>query len=106
LTGINLDANGNHAMGTVTLNWSYVIDDSTPLLGYIVAYLDENNDLQPVYVNDVSITPDCTISGLVNGRSYDFSVFAFNMLGTGESQDVNCCTIIYTRCTKYNYWSW
>jgi hypothetical protein len=40
-------------------------------------------------VNDVSITPDCTISGLVNGRSYDFSVFAFNMLGTGESQDVN-----------------
>jgi hypothetical protein len=35
LAGNNLDANGNHAMGTVTLNWSYVIDDSTPLLGYI-----------------------------------------------------------------------
>ena len=107
LVGNNLDANGNHAMGTVTLNWSYVIDDSTPLLGYIVAYMDENNDLQPVYVNDVSITPDCTISGLVNGRSYDFSVFAFNMLGTGESQDVNVIPSYTPDAPSTTiYWPW
>lgn len=28
-------------------------------------------------------------SGLLNGYSYDFSVIAFNMLGTGASSDIN-----------------
>jgi len=89
LTGNNRLENSSHAMGTVTLNWDYVIDSSTPLLGYIVAYMDENNVLETLYVNDVTTSPSHTISGLLNGHSYDFSVIAFNMLGTGASTDIN-----------------
>jgi hypothetical protein len=89
LSGNNLLESGAHAMGTVTLNWNYVIDSSTPLLGYIVAYMDENNVLETLYVNDVTTSPSHTITGLLNGHSYDFSVIAFNMLGTGSSSDIN-----------------
>jgi hypothetical protein len=39
LSASNLDQNGSHASGTVTLSWDYQIDNSCPLLGYIVNYL-------------------------------------------------------------------
>lgn len=85
----NLDGNGNHAPSTVTLSWSYDIDNSTPLLGYIIAYLEVGgNDMESIYVNDSSRSPRHTISGLQNGSSYDFSVFAINMLGAGPSMNV------------------
>eukprot|EP01039_Chlorochromonas_danica_P011387 gene11387-12722_t len=89
LAASNLDANGAHAPSTVTLSWSYDIDNSTPLLGYIVAYLDTSGEMTSVYVNDVSGSPSHTISGLQNGNSYDFSVFGINMLGAGPSLDVS-----------------
>lgn len=51
--------------------------------------MDENNVLETIYVNDVTTSPSHTISGLLNGHSYDFLVIAFNMLGTGASTDIN-----------------
>jgi hypothetical protein len=89
LAASNLDANGNHAPSTVTLSWSYAVDNSTPLLGYIIAYLDTSGEMVSVYVNDVSCSPSHTITGLENGTSYDFSVFGINMLGAGPSMDAS-----------------
>lgn len=88
LSATNLDANGNHAPSTITLSWDYKIDNSTPLLGYIVAYLDSAGELTSVYVNDVSGSPTHTIGGLQNGVNYSFSVLAINMLSAGPSTDV------------------
>jgi titin len=90
LAASNLDANGNHAPSTITISWNYDIDNSTPLLGYIIAYLDTAGEMTSVYVNNVSGSPSHTISGLQNGVSYDFSVFGINMLGAGPSLDVSC----------------
>ncbi len=45
LVGTNLDQDGNHAAQTATLSWSYDIDNSTPLLGYIIAYLDTTGEM-------------------------------------------------------------
>jgi titin len=73
----------------VTLSWSYAVDNSTPLLGYIIAYLDTSGEMVSVYVNDVSGSPSHTITGLENGTSYDFSVFGINMLGAGPSMDAS-----------------
>lgn len=95
LTATNLDANGNHAPSTVTLSWDYDIDNSTPLLGYIVAYLDSAGELTSVYVNDVVRSPSYTITGLQNRVSYSFSIIAINMLSAGPSTDVSAipCTV-------------
>jgi titin len=89
LEGSNLDEDGNHAASTATLSWGYDIDNSTPLLGYIIAYLDTTGDMVTIYVNDVSEAPAHTITGLENGTNYDFSVFGINMLGAGPSLDVS-----------------
>jgi hypothetical protein len=89
LAGSNLDEDGNHAPSTVTLSWGYDVDNSTPLLGYIIAYLDTSSDMVTYYVNDVSEAPAHTISDLQNGFSYDFSVFGINMLGSGPSLNVS-----------------
>eukprot|EP01039_Chlorochromonas_danica_P011550 gene11550-12931_t len=88
LAATNLDGSGNHAPSTVTLSWNYAVDNSTPLLGYIVAYLDMAGEMVSVYVNDVTGSPSHTITGLENGTPYDFSVFGINMLGAGPSLDV------------------
>jgi hypothetical protein len=88
LVASNLDENGNHAASTVTVSWSYDIDNSTPLLGYIIAYLDTSDEMHSIYVNDVSEAPAHTISDLQNGVSYEFSVFGINMLGAGPSLSV------------------
>ena len=88
LIATNLDENDNHAASTVTLSWSYDIDNSTPLLGYIIAYLDTSDEMHSVYVNDVSEAPAHIISDLQNGVSYEFSVFGINMLGAGPSLSV------------------
>jgi titin len=89
LSASNLDADGEHAASTVTLSWGYDIDNSTPLLGYIVAYLDTEGEMVSIYVNDVSGSPSHTIGDLQNGVGYDFSVFGINMLGAGPSLDVS-----------------
>jgi hypothetical protein len=89
LAASNLNADGDHAPSTITLSWNYDIDNSTPLLGYIVAYLDTSGEMTSVYVNDVSNAPSYTIAELQNGNSYDFSVFGINMLGAGPSLDVS-----------------
>lgn len=81
LAGSNVNADGDNASGTVTLTWSYTIDDTCPLLGYIVAYLDDNDELQSRFVHDVTVSPKYTIDGLTNGTSYEFAVSAINMLG-------------------------
>jgi titin len=89
LAASNLDANGNHTPSTATVSWGYDIDNSTPLLGYIIAYLDTSGEMASMYVNDVSGSPSHTMHGLQNGVSYDFSVFGINMLGAGPSMDVS-----------------
>jgi hypothetical protein len=86
---------------TVTLTWNYDIDNSTPLLGYIIAYLDTAGEMTSVYVNDVSGSPSYTIDGLQNGNRYDFSVFGINMLGAGPSVDVSCIpstVLVHLKC--------
>lgn len=89
LVASNLDGDGNYAPSTVALSWSYAVDNSTPLLGYIVAYLDTSGEMVSVYVKYVSGNPSHTITGLENGTSYDFSVFGINMLGAGPSLDAS-----------------
>jgi titin len=83
------DANLVIPFAVIPLSWGYDIDNSTPLLGYIIAYLDTTGDMVTIYVNDVSEAPAHTITGLENGISYDFSVFGINMLGSGPSLDVS-----------------
>jgi titin len=88
LTSSNLDADGNHADGNITLSWGYAIDNTTPLLGYVIAYLDESSVMQSLFVNNNSVSPSYTISGLQNGYSYDFSVMEINMKGAGDVSDI------------------
>ena len=40
LTASNLNENEEHQSGTVTLSFSYTIDNTCPLLGYFISYLD------------------------------------------------------------------
>jgi len=89
LAASNLNEDGDHAPSTITLSWNYDFDNSTPLLGYIVAYLNTSEEMTSVYVNNVSNAPSYTIAELQNGNSYDFSVFGINMLGAGPSLDVS-----------------
>eukprot|EP01034_Spumella_vulgaris_P024790 gene24790-31168_t len=65
LAASNLDANGNHAPSTATVSWGYDIDNSTPLLGYIIAYLDTSD------------------TGLTNGNGYSYVIGAVNANGEG-----------------------
>ena len=89
LTATNLDENGNHASGTITLSFSYTIDNTCPLLGYFVSYLDTvNNDLDTFFIQNTSPIVTYTITGLTDGTSYDFNVYAMNSLGIGEGSDI------------------
>lgn len=88
VTSTNLDESGLPSGGVVTLSWQYTVDDSTPLLGYVVSFIDDSDNLKSYYVNDVSHNPSFTISELANGNSYDVSVVALNMLGSGEAVDI------------------
>jgi fibronectin type 3 domain-containing protein len=90
LAWVNKDANGNFASGTVTLSWDYAIDNACPLLGYLIAYLNENGCLKNIYVYQSSVDASYTISGLQNGFQYDMSVIPLNSLGSGLNQDIQC----------------
>ena len=87
----NLNALSQNQTETTTLSWDYTVDESCPLLGYIITYLDHNNLLESIYVNNASPSPSFTIenSGLINGYDYSFSIYGVNMLGSGPTQTVN-----------------
>lgn len=89
LSASNLNGNGAHQSGTVTLNWDYAIDDACPLLGYIVTYLDENNVPESLFVFEPDSPPTITMTGLQNGHNYNFNVMAMNMRGMGQSAHIS-----------------
>jgi len=89
LTASNLNENGEHQSGTVTLSFSYTIDNTCPLLGYFISYLDTvNNDLDTIFVQNTNPNVNYTIHGLTDGITYDFNVYAMNSLGIGEGVDI------------------
>jgi hypothetical protein len=90
LTASNLNENGEHQSGTVTLSFSYTIDNTCPLLlGYFISYLDTvNNDLDTIFVQNTNPNVNYTIHGLTDGITYDFNIYAMNSLGIGEGVDI------------------
>jgi fibronectin type 3 domain-containing protein len=87
-TATNLNQSGQHDSGTITLSWQYSIDNTCPLLGYIINYLDDMGDMQSIFVYDTTGSPSFTITALTNGFQYFFSVFALNVLGSGAVSDI------------------
>lgn len=85
----NRDGNGDLAMGTVTLTWNYGVDNACPLLGYLIAYLDENNALKNIYAYQTGVSASYTVDGLQNGYTYTMSVIPLNTLGTGIVADID-----------------
>ena len=79
----------NNGDGSITLSWNYAIDEACPLLGYLVSYLDENNDLEAIYVHSTNTTINYTITDLLYNTTYDFNVYAINMLGVGDGSEVS-----------------
>jgi hypothetical protein len=68
----------------------FSVFNTCPLLGYFVSYLDTvNNDLDTIFVQNTNPTVNYTITGLTNGISYDFNVYAMNSLGIGEGVDIS-----------------
>eukprot|EP01040_Poterioochromonas_malhamensis_P000309 gene309-332_t len=88
LTASNLDANGQHAPGVATLSWSYNIDNSVPLLGYLISYFEADGTPESIYIYQPQQSPKYTVDQLENGHEYVFNIMAFNSLAMGESSSV------------------
>jgi len=105
LTGDNRDANSQLVQqgGVITLRWSYAVDDACPLLGFQVFYIHDadensqidNNEVHNVFVNDTNLNIDETITGLINGTEYNFTVVALNMLGQGDEAHIDLTPSTY-----------
>jgi len=88
LSASNLDQNGDHASGTVTLSFNYAINGSCPLLGYLISHIDPNLNLDTVFIQNTAPTITYTMTGLNDGQSYDMNVYAINSLGMGPGADI------------------
>jgi hypothetical protein len=88
LAGSNLNENNQHEGNCVTLAWDYQIDNSVPLLGYLISYFESDGTPESIYIYQPNQSPKYTIRQLDNGHEYVFNVMAFNMLGIGDSSSV------------------
>lgn len=75
---------GMRANHQVTLSWSYPAEDrGLPITDYVVMYKSGKETWQ-TYADGVSSATTATVTGLTNGRCYEFRVAAVNVLGTGH----------------------
>ena len=65
----------------VALSWAAPSGNGSPITDYIVEYNDGNG--WTVFADGTSTLTTATVTGLINGQSYDFRVFAVNAVGTG-----------------------
>lgn len=66
--------------GQVELSWSAPADDGgSPIIDYTIGIVESGS----VVPYETSTTTSRTITGLTNGRTYEFVVLARNILGTG-----------------------
>jgi hypothetical protein len=69
--------------GTVTLTWSVPASTGGGAVSDYVAFVYDHGGAVPIETIDLgSTSTSATVSGLANGVAYDFSVEAFNALGT------------------------
>ena len=73
--------------GIITVSWSYVHTGGLPLTGLSVmySYIDHQTTLtNPVAISDVG-SLSATVSGLVVGFMYTFSITAENSIGSSTT---------------------
>ncbi len=70
-----------------TVSFSAPSDNGSPISGYTVTAHDKSNPADPSDGKTVSGASPVTVSGLVNGDSYTFTVRATNAVGTGPASD-------------------
>lgn len=74
---------GMRGDGQVTLSWSPPsTDNGSPIIDYVIRFRTAGTTWTTID-DGVSTGTTTTITGLVNGRCYDFQVAAVNALGTG-----------------------
>ncbi|WP_370290063.1 fibronectin type III domain-containing protein, partial [Nocardioides sp.] len=70
--------------GRVRLSWSESVGNKPlPVSGYVVQLLDPSGD-ETVCLVPASASLSCEVAGLVNARTYSFSVVAVNAAGAGR----------------------
>lgn len=77
--------------GTISLTWTAPVSDGGAAIGdYIVQYRTSSDSEWKTLNDSVSTLSAATISGLVNGTTYDVQVLAVNSLGASQpSQPVS-----------------
>ena len=85
LPGVPTGLTASPSDGQVLLNWTAPTSDGGEAIDYYVVY---QNGTDVAHINATSIA----ITGLNNNVSYDFSVAAHNMIGTGQAGPVVSAT--------------
>ncbi|MFA7169613.1 MAG: fibronectin type III domain-containing protein [Candidatus Paceibacterota bacterium] len=72
----------------VSLNWDMPYNDGFSATDYIIEYCETGAGIFSVFNDGISVNTSAIVTGLTNGKSYDFRVSASNVNGTGTASDV------------------
>lgn len=71
--------------GEVLLDWEIPTwDGGVVITDYVIEYKESGSDSWSVFIDNTSSETFATVSGLTNGVSYDFKVYAVNQDGSGD----------------------
>jgi len=77
---------GSAADGAATVSWSPTFGEGSDVTGYTVTAADNTSPSNPTATcTSTDPTDSCSLSGLVNGDSYTFSIVATNATGTSAA---------------------